>query len=390
MSRSMSGGSRPSAVVILAAGEGTRMRSSLPKVLHTVAGRTMLDHVLAAARELDPAEIVVVVGNRREQLMSHLAEHAPDVRTVIQERQGGTGHAVRTVIEAGGLDHGTVVVTYGDTPVLRGHTLTALVEAHAAHKAAATALTAVMENPAGYGRILRDADGAFAEIVEEADATPEQRAMTEVNSGIYAFESALLADSVKRVATNNVKGEEYLTDVVGILRADGYHVATATMPDSDEVRGVNDRAQLAEARRILNTRLVNAWMHAGVTIVDPFTTSIDADVTLAPDVEIGPGTQLEGRTVVEAGARIGPGCRLRNVAVGRGASLTHTVCESAVIGPGAVVGPFTYLPPGTNLGPRARVNGPHWPGDSSAPAGAGARAGGTTTSTTTSKGAQEA
>src|SRR5262249_38392549 len=233
--------------------------------------------------------------------------------------------------------HGTVVVTYGDTPVLRGHMLAALVEAHAAHKAAATALTTVMENPAGYGRILRDADGAFAEIVEEADATPEQRAMKEVNSGIYAFEAALLADSVKRVATNNIKGEEYLTDVIGILRADGHHVASVVMPNSNEVRGVNDRAQLAEARRLLNTRLVNGWMQAGVTIVDPFTTSIDADVTLEPDVEIGPGTQLEGRTVVEAGARIGPGCRLRDVTVGRDASLTHTVCELAVIGSAAVV-----------------------------------------------------
>ena len=349
---------RPAAVVVLAAGEGTRMKSALPKVLHTVCGRSMLDHVLAAARELDPADLVVVVGHRRDQLISHLAEHAPDARVVIQDRQGGTGHAVRTVIESGGLEHGTVVVTYGDTPVLRGRTLAALVEAHAAHKAAATALTTVMDDPTGYGRILRDADGAFAEIVEEADATPEQRAMTEVNSGIYAFEAGLLADAVKRVATNNAKGEEYLTDVVGILRADGHHVATATMPNSDEVRGVNDRAQLAEARRILNARLVDGWMRAGVTIVDPRTTSIDADVRLEPDAEIGPATQLEGSTVVETGARVGPGCRLRDTTVGRGARVTHAVCESALIGPQATVGPFTYLPPGSRLAAGARVNGP--------------------------------
>jgi bifunctional UDP-N-acetylglucosamine pyrophosphorylase / glucosamine-1-phosphate N-acetyltransferase len=341
--------SRPAALVILAAGGGTRMKSSLPKVLHPVCGRPMLDHVIAAGREVGPAEIVVVVGHRRDQLLRHLAQHAPDVRAVIQHRLGGTGHAVRAVIEAGGLDHGTVLVTYGDTPVLRARTLSALVEAHAVHHAAATALTTVMADPAGYGRIIRDADGALAEIVEEADATPEQRLITEVNSGIYAFDAALLADAVKRVATANAKGEEYLTDVVGILRADGHHVASVVLPDSDEVRGVNDRAQLAEARRILNARLVEHWMRAGVTFMDPRTVCLDVGVILAPDTEIGPCTQLEGTTVVEQGARIGAGCRLLDTKVGRGATVTHAYCESAEIGAGAVVGPFTYVPPGATI-----------------------------------------
>jgi bifunctional UDP-N-acetylglucosamine pyrophosphorylase / glucosamine-1-phosphate N-acetyltransferase len=373
--------SRPGAVVVLAAGGGTRMKSSLPKVLHTLCGRTMLDHVIAAAREIDPAEIVVVVGHRRAQVLEHLAEHAPDVRTVVQHQQGGTGHAVRTVIEAGGLDHGTVVVTYGDTPVLRGQTLAALVAAHTRSKAAATALTTVMSDPAGYGRILRDADGALAEIVEEADATPAQRAIREINSGIYAFQAALLADSVKRVATNNAKGEEYLTDVVAILRADGHHVASVLMENSDEVRGVNDRAQLAQARQVLNTRLIEGWMRTGVTIVDPLTTSVDSDVVLGPDTEIAPCTQLEGTTVIETGARVGPGCRLRDTIVHRGATVTHAVCDAAVIGPGAEVGPFTYLPPGTKLGSGARVSGPL------VPAGTAARAGG---GTPTRKGARQA
>ncbi|HEY5987981.1 MAG TPA: NTP transferase domain-containing protein [Streptosporangiaceae bacterium] len=344
--------SRP-AVIVLAAGEGTRMKSSLPKVLHTIAGRTMLEHVLAAARELAPAELIVVVGHGREQVMRHLAEHAADVRPVIQDRQGGTGHAVRTVIETVGLDRGTVVVTYGDSPVLRAQTLATLVQAHAAHNAAATALTTVMEDPTGYGRIVRDSDGAFAEIIEEADATPRQRAITEINSGIYAFEAALLADALKRVPTNNAKGEEYLTDVVAILRTDGHHVASVVMADSDEVRGVNDLSQLAEARRILNARLLDKWMRAGVKIVDPASTSIDADVVLAPDVSIGPGTQLEGTTVIESGARIGPGCLLRDTAVGQGATVTHAVCEKAVIAPWATVEPFTYLLPGTRFGPGA-------------------------------------
>jgi bifunctional UDP-N-acetylglucosamine pyrophosphorylase / glucosamine-1-phosphate N-acetyltransferase len=348
---------RPAAVIILAAGAGTRMGSDLPKVLHTVCGRSMLDHVVGAARELDPAELIVVVGHGRDQVISHLAERAPDVRTVVQDRQGGTGHAVRIVLEEVSLGHGTVVVTYGDAPVLRGRTLAALVREHAAQEAAATALTTVMDDPTGYGRIVRDADGAIVEIVEEADATPEQRAIKEVNSGVYAFEASLLADSVKRVPTDNAKGEEYLTDVVAILQAEGQRVASVMEEDATDVFGVNDRIQLAEARRVLNARVLEHWMRAGVTITDPSTTAIDVDVVIGPDAEIGPGTQLEGSTVVEAGARIGPACLLRDTTVGAGATVTHAVCESAVIGPGATVGPFAHLLPGTTIGPDERVTG---------------------------------
>ncbi len=368
---------RPAAVVVLAAGEGTRMKSSLPKVLHPLCGLTMLDHVLAAAREVTPAELIVVVGHRREQVIGHLASHAPDVRVVIQDHQGGTGHAVRTVSETVGIPSGTVVVTYGDTPVLRGETLAALVAAHQASGAAATALTTVMADPAGYGRIVRDGDGAFAQIVEEADATPGQRAITEVNSGVYAFDGALLADAVKRVAASNAKGEEYLTDVAAILRGDGHPVETVTIPDPAEVQGVNDRAQLAAARQVLNARLAQAWLRAGVTIVDPATTYLDATVMLAPDAEIGPGTALAGRTVVETGARVGPGCSLRDTTVGADATVTHAICEAAVIGAGAVVGPFTHLPPGTRLGPGARVSGPLRDAEHLAPAGASTPADGT-------------
>ena len=347
--------SRPAAVTILAAGTGTRMKSALPKVLHTICGRTMLDHVLAAARELDPAQLIVVVGHRGDEVMNHLSGHAPDARVVVQHHRGGTGHAVRTVVEEVNLGQGTVVVTYGDAPVLRGQTLAMLVHEHAARHAAATALTTVMDDPTGYGRIIRDADGALMEIVEEADADPHQRAIKEVNSGVYAFEAGLLADSVKRVPTDNAKGEEYLTDVVAILRAEGHHVASVLEKDCKEVFGVNDRAQLAEARRILNARLLEHWMRKGVTITDPLTTSVDADVVLGQDAEIGPGTQLEGSTAIGAGARVGPGCLLRDTTVGEGATVTHAVCESAVIGAGAVAGPFTYLPPGTRLEPGERM-----------------------------------
>jgi bifunctional UDP-N-acetylglucosamine pyrophosphorylase / glucosamine-1-phosphate N-acetyltransferase len=348
--------SRP-AVIILAAGAGTRMISALPKVLHPICGRAMLDYVLAAARELDPSAIMVVVGHRREQVIRHLSEHAPDARVVVQECQGGTGHAVRTVIEETGLAAGTVVVTYGDAPVLRGRTLAALVREHTERQASATALTTVMDDPTGYGRIIRDREGALLEIVEEADATPVQQAIREVNSGVYAFEASLLADCVKRLPTDNAKGEEYLTDVAAILRAEGHQVATMLVPDPPEVFGVNDRVQLAQARQIINGRLLDRWMRAGVTITDPRTTAVDVDVVLEPDAEIGPGSQLEGHTVVETGARVGPGCRLRDTTVGAGATVMNAVCESAEIGPDAVVGPFVYLPPGTRLARGARWAG---------------------------------
>lgn len=339
----------PAAVIVLAAGEGTRMKSSVPKVLNPVGGETMLGHVITAARELSPGRLIVVAGHGRGQVAAELAGRAPDVTVVVQERRGGTGHAVRIVLEAVGQIHGTLLVTYADTPLLRASTLESLTAAHAAAGAAATVLTTVLPDPAGYGRIIRGADGGFEAIVEHSDATDEQRAITEINSGVYAFNGALLADAIKRVPTDNVKGEEYLTDAVGILRADGYPVACVRCGDPEEVMGVNDQAQLAWARRVMNDRVLSRWMGAGVTIRDPSTTWIDVGVELERDVEIGPGTQLEGRTTVAAGARIGPGCLLRDTTVGAGAQVIQSVCESAVIGAGNTVGPFAHLLPGTTL-----------------------------------------
>jgi bifunctional UDP-N-acetylglucosamine pyrophosphorylase / glucosamine-1-phosphate N-acetyltransferase len=335
--------SGPAAVIILAAGEGTRMRNQTPKALNQVCGRSMLGHVLAASRELAPDRLIVVIGHGRGQVTAHLTEHAPDAETVVQERRGGTGHAVRVVIEALGLIHGTVVVTYADTPLLRGSTLRDLVAAHQAQDAAVTVLTARLDDPTGYGRIIRDAAGAFTSIIEEADASPDQRAINEINSGMYAFDGDLLADTVKRVPTDNAKGEEYLTDVVSILRGDGYQVATAACADPQEVMNVNDQAQLAWARRVLNERLLAEWMRVGVTIADPASTWIDVGVRLEPGVYIGPATQLEGSTTVAAGARVGPGCLLRDTTVAGGATVVSSVCESAVIEAGVTVGPFAHL-----------------------------------------------
>jgi bifunctional UDP-N-acetylglucosamine pyrophosphorylase / glucosamine-1-phosphate N-acetyltransferase len=347
--------SRPAAVIILAAGEGTRMKSKTPKVLHSLCGRSMLGHALAAARELRPGRLIVVAGHGREQVSTHVAAEEPQAQVVVQEQQGGTGHAVRTVIEAVGLIHGQVIVTYADMPLLRADTLAELAREGEASRNAVTVLTARTADPAGYGRIVRDGTGALAEIVEHADATPEQRQIEEINSGCYAFEGTLLADAIKRLPAGNAQGQEYLTDVVAILRGDGHRVGTVEAADPAEIQGVNDRVQLASARRVLNGRLLEAWMRAGVTIIDPATTWIDAGVVLEPDAEIGPGTQLEGRTVIGTGARIGPGCVLRDTVVGEGAEVISTVSESAEIGPDATVGPFTRLRPGTKLGRGAKA-----------------------------------
>lgn len=348
--------SRPAAVFVLAAGEGTRMKSATPKVLHEISGRSLIGHVLAAVRELQPLRRVVVVGHGRDQVVPHLTAADPGVETVVQEHQGGTGHAVRVALEATGVINGTVIVTYGDTPLLSADTLKGLAAAHAASGNAATVLSAVVPDPTGYGRIIRDSGtGAFTGIVEEKDATDGQRAITEMNSGVYAFDGALLADAVKRVTTNNAKGEEYLTDVVSILRADGHGVGVSVAGEWREILGVNDRVQLAEAHDLLNQRLLHAWMRAGVTVVDPRTTWVDVTVTLEPDAVVEPATQLCGATHIAAGAHVGPGSTLTDTSVGAGARVSYAVTDHADIGPEVNVGPYAYLRPGTVLARGAKA-----------------------------------
>jgi bifunctional UDP-N-acetylglucosamine pyrophosphorylase / glucosamine-1-phosphate N-acetyltransferase len=333
----------PAAVIVLAAGEGTRMRSRLPKTLHTVCGRTMLAHALAAAQELSPQRLIVVVGHHGEAVAAHAREQAPEAVIVVQDYLGGTGHAVRVVLETVGTIHGTVVVTYADTPLLRGTTLASLVAQREQSGAAAAVLATRAPDPAGYGRIVRDAGGEFAAIVEHADATPDQRAINEINSGMYAFDGDLLADAVKRVRTENAQGEEYLTDAVSVLRCDGYPVAIVNCPDFEEVQGVNDLAQLAHVSGVLNSRLIDAMMRAGARIADPASTWVDVGVDLAAGSYVGPGTQLEGATRIAAGASVGPACLLRDTVVESGATVIQSVCESAVIAAGEQVGPFAHI-----------------------------------------------
>ncbi|MEO3793441.1 bifunctional UDP-N-acetylglucosamine diphosphorylase/glucosamine-1-phosphate N-acetyltransferase GlmU [Nonomuraea sp. B10E15] len=341
---------RPAAVIVLAAGEGTRMKSQTPKVLHELCGRALLDHMLAAARDLGPERLIVVIGHALERMRGHLAATSPDARAVVQNEQRGTGHAVRTVLEEVGTISGTVLVTYGDVPLLRPQTLATLLERHDADGNAVTVLTAEVPDPTGYGRIIRDDSGAVLEIVEEKDADAGQRAVKEMNSGIYAFDGELLADAVKRVSADNAQGEEYLTDVLAILRGDGHRVGACVAGDFVEVEGVNDRVQLAAARQVLNRRLLEAHMRAGVTIIDPAGTWIDVSVRIAPDAVIHPGTQLHGDTVIEAGAEIGPATTLTSTRVGAGATVRNAVCDHADIGPEANVGPYAYLRPGTVIG----------------------------------------
>ncbi|WNM35617.1 bifunctional UDP-N-acetylglucosamine diphosphorylase/glucosamine-1-phosphate N-acetyltransferase GlmU [Streptomyces sp. Li-HN-5-11] len=348
---------RPAAVVVLAAGEGTRMKSATPKVLHEICGRSLVGHVLAAARELEPENLVVVVGHAREKVTAHLAEVDSQVRTAVQEKQKGTGHAVRMALEElGGSVDGTVVVVCGDTPLLTGETLRNLAAAHQEDGNAVTVLTAQVPDATGYGRIVRDgASGAVTAIVEHKDATESQRAIREINSGVFAFDGQLLADALGKVRTDNSQGEEYLTDVLGILREAGHRVGASVAADHREIAGINNRVQLAEARRILNDRLLTAAMLSGVSVVDPATTWVDVTVTFEQDVVVHPGTQLHGTTHLGEGCEVGPNSRLTNTRVGAGARVDNTVSDGAVVGPQASVGPYAYLRPGTRLGVKSKV-----------------------------------
>jgi bifunctional UDP-N-acetylglucosamine pyrophosphorylase/glucosamine-1-phosphate N-acetyltransferase len=333
------------------------MKSAIPKVLHEICGRSLVGHVLAAARELNPENLVVVVGHAREKVTAHLAEVDTAVRTAVQEEQNGTGHAVRMGLEQlGGSVDGTVVVVCGDTPLLTGATLARLAATHQADGNAVTVLTAEVPDATGYGRIVRDeASGAVTAIVEHKDASAAVLAIREINSGVFAFDGALLADALKKVRTDNSQGEEYLTDVLGILREAGHRVGASVAADHREIAGINNRVQLSEARRILNDRLLTAAMLSGVTVIDPATTWVDVTVTFEQDALVHPGTQLHGSTHIGEGAEVGPNSRLRNTVVGAGARVDNTVSDNARVGPNASVGPFAYLRPGTRLAAKGKI-----------------------------------
>jgi bifunctional UDP-N-acetylglucosamine pyrophosphorylase/glucosamine-1-phosphate N-acetyltransferase len=342
----------PLHVIVLAAGEGTRMKSqALPKVLHGFAGRTLLGHVVAALEPLAADVTLVVVGHRRGEVSDHLAEIAPASLPVVQEEQLGTGHAVALALDyLPAAGNGTVLVLPGDAPLIRSETLIALLERHHASGAAVTLLTSKAADPTGYGRVVRAAGevDAVARVVEHADATDAERAITEISALVYAFDEALLRDAVGKLSKDNAQGEHYLPDVVSILVADG-HPAIAVLAPATETAGVNDRVQLATAHRVYNDRLVEMHMRNGVSIVDPATTWLDVGVKLAADVTIEPNVQLKGVTAIGGGSVIGPDVTLTDTSVGQGTTLDRVVATSAVIGDDVTAGPFAYLRPNTVL-----------------------------------------
>lgn len=343
-------------VVVLAAGGGTRMKSKTMKVLHQVGGRSMIGHVLNAVGAMEPRQVIAVIGTQREQVGPHIHEHMPEAILAVQETQDGTGHAVRVALDSvEGRVEGTVVVVTGDTPLLRGESLRAFAEEHEAAERAVSILSGVVPDPHGYGRIVRNREGDVEAIVEEKDATPLQRDIGEINSGILAFDAEFLVDALSRIGNDNANGEFYLTDTVGIARDSGLTVGAYAIDDVSQTEGANDRAQLAALGRELNRRIVTQWMRDGVTVMDPETTWIDADVVLNQDVTILPGVQLLGATVVAEDAVVGPDSTLKDCEVGRGARVVRTHGELAVIGDEANVGPFSYLRPGTNLGARGKI-----------------------------------
>jgi bifunctional UDP-N-acetylglucosamine pyrophosphorylase / glucosamine-1-phosphate N-acetyltransferase len=340
-------------VVILAAGEGTRMRSALPKMLHPLCGRPIIAWSVAAAQEVGADKIVVIDSPKRR-----LQEHLPEgVVTAMQEQSRGTGDAVAAAADHI-ADDATVVVLNGDVPLITGEAIRRLADAHEHAGAAATMATMELDEPGAYGRVVRDRDGSVLKVVEAkapGDATPEELEIREVNTGVYAFHGGALKDALQRLDTDNAQGELYLPDVLPVLRADGRTVAAHPVTDPGLTLGINDRAELAEVRAIAQKRINTEHMRAGVTIVDPASTSIDAGVTIGPDTTIEPYTQLKGSTQIGGGTTIGAMSTLIDTRVGDHVTILHSHLTQAQVDDSALVGPFAYLRPNAHLHDRAKA-----------------------------------
>jgi len=339
--------------LILAAGEGTRMNSATPKVLHGVLGKSMVERVLDALPVTKAT--VVVVGSGREAVEKELARIAPNISIVFQAERGGTGHATRLAMPAfaGLADDDVILVLGSDTPLLRRESLADFIAQSLG--VAAAVMTAHVPEPFGYGRIIRDNAQEFTSIVEEKDASEAEREISEINSGIYLFQKGALISALAQLSRDNAQGEEYLTDVISILKGEGKAVAAFSISDFREILGVNDRGQLSECGAILRNRINDELMKAGVTIVDPASTWVEEGVEIAADVTLLPGTWLTGTTKISSGAVVGPRATLHSCTVEAGAQVSESTCDQAYIGEGAAVGPYTYLRPGTVLGPRSKA-----------------------------------
>lgn len=335
--------------VILAAGEGKRMYSKKPKVLHEICGKAMVEHVVDCAKEAGASDTVVVVGHGA----SEVQEKIKGVSFVLQEQQLGTGHAVMQA--EGFIASGDVLVLYGDTPLLTPETINKMYEAHKQGGFHATVLTAEFENPYNYGRIIRDTNGKVAAIVEERDADSQQRQIKEINSGIYLFDGFSLKEALKELKNDNDQGEYYLTDVIQIFNDKNLSVGAYKIEASEEIMGVNNRLQLSQAASIMTKRILERHMLSGVTIIDPASTYIDAGVQIEKDVTILPGCMLKGTTYIEEDAVIGPHTTITDSHIGSGVNVQKSVVLESRIGAGTTVGPFAYLRPGNVIGKHAKI-----------------------------------
>jgi bifunctional UDP-N-acetylglucosamine pyrophosphorylase/glucosamine-1-phosphate N-acetyltransferase len=343
------------AVVILAAGEGTRMKSATAKVLHPIAGVPMIGHVLSAVAALHPAHTVAVVRHERDAVAEAIAELSDGVVIVDQDDVPGTGRAVELAIAVLADFDGDVVVVSGDVPLLDAETLTDLIDEHRQRERGASVLSALVDDPSGYGRIVRDDSGEFLRIVEHKDAAEDELGISEINSGTYVFRASALKASLAKVGTANSQGEKYLTDVIELLVTDSLTVGANPVYESWVVAGVNDRAQLSDAQARLNAMIVRGHQLNGVSIDDPATTWIDRGVSIEPDAHILPGTFLKGATSIACCATVGPDTTLRDCEIGENANVTRTDATLAVIEANATVGPFSYLRPGTVLGEGGKI-----------------------------------
>jgi bifunctional UDP-N-acetylglucosamine pyrophosphorylase/glucosamine-1-phosphate N-acetyltransferase len=338
--------------VVLAAGLGKRMKSKRHKVLHPVCGKPMLGHVLDALSEAGCGRTIVIIGHGADTVRSFVGGRA---ECVLQEEQLGTGHAVLQAGKLIGEEDGTTVVVCGDTPLIRPETIRAMLEEHERSGAAATLMTAVVPDPAGLGRVIRGEDGRVERIVEHKDCTPDELAITEINAGTYCFDNRKLFEALRKVKNDNAQGEYYLTDVIGILHDAGETIAAYRTTDPAEAAGVNDRIALAEAERLMRERINRRHLAAGVTIIDPQTTYIDAEVEIGADTVIWPGTILRGRTVIGEDCVIGPQADITDSVIGRDVTVRHSVLLEAEVGDGCTIGPFANLRPGSKLAAGCRI-----------------------------------
>ena len=344
----------PVFVVILAAGKGTRMKSALPKVLHAAAGLPLIEHVLRLADSASPTLTVLIIGHQAEQLRRALA-HRHDLQFALQEPQLGTGHALLQAETALARRPGTVVLLSGDVPLLQARTLQSLLRRHEASGAAATVVTAAVADPAGYGRIVREG-GQIVRIVEHKDASDAERAITEINSGIYAFDAAPLFDALRQIGSANAQGEYYLPDLVRIYRQRGLTVETLALDDAREIMGVNSRSELAQVAGILKMARNEELMASGVTLVDPATAYIGPDVTIGSDTVIHPNVHLEGRTRIGAGCQILPNVRIVDSTLEDGVVVdSFSMLAESIVRRGARIGPFARLRPGADVGEEAHI-----------------------------------